>query len=294
MSQHDAAQQSASRFAPIVLCADDYGLAPGLGAAIRELIERGRLSATSCMTVSPFWPREARLLGPLRGVADVGLHLTLTDQAPLGPMPKLAPSGRLPPLGRLLALALAGRLDRMEIAAEATRQYDAFEAAIGGPPDHLDGHHHVHQLPIVREVVLDLFRRRMPAHAWLRYCDEPLLSVARVGVAAPRAALISLLGRGMRGSRLPGNRGFRGVRSFSARRSYAALFRRFLAGLDAGGLVMCHPAIVDDALRRADSVADRREEEFRFLRGEDALAALAAAGLRVARFSERPTSRKPA
>jgi len=269
-----------------MLCADDYGLAPGVGAAIRELIGLGRLSATSCMTGSPWWPDEARLLAPHRARADVGLHLTLTDQVPLGPMPKLAPEGRLPPLGRLLALALAGRLDGAEIAAEAARQFDAFEAALGGPPDHLDGHHHAHQLPVVRDVVADLFRRRMPAHAWLRYCDEPLGSLTRIGVAAPRAALISLLGRGFRSSGLPGNRGFRGVRSFRERLPYATLFERFLAGLGAGGLVMCHPAVADDALRRADPVADRREEEFDFLRSDAAREALAAAGLRVARFSE--------
>lgn len=283
MSHHDAVQQDAAATAPIMLCADDYGLAPGVGAAIRVLIEQRRIGATSCMTVSPFWAAEARRLAPLRGRADLGLHLTFTDQAPLGPMPKLAPEGRLPPLGRLLVLALAGRLDRAEIAAEATRQYDAFEAAMGGPPDHFDGHHHVHLLPGVRDVVVDLVRRRAP-RGWLRYCDEPFLSLARVGVALPRAALISALGRGLRRSGLPGNRGFRGVRSFRERASYAALFERFLSGLEAGGLVMCHPAMADDVLREADPIADRREEEFRFLASAAAGAALAAAGLRVARF----------
>ena len=52
---------------PFILCADDYGLAPGVGRAIRNLIERGRLSATSCMTAGRFWPEEARLLQPLGG-----------------------------------------------------------------------------------------------------------------------------------------------------------------------------------------------------------------------------------
>src|SRR5262245_10068587 len=82
---------------PIVLCADDYAVAPGVSRAICALIEQGRLSATSCMTVSPHWPEHARWLRPLGDRADIGLHLTLTDHAPIGAM-RLAADGRLPPL----------------------------------------------------------------------------------------------------------------------------------------------------------------------------------------------------
>ena len=35
----------------IWLCADDYGLAEGVNRAIRDLISRGRLNATSVMVV---------------------------------------------------------------------------------------------------------------------------------------------------------------------------------------------------------------------------------------------------
>ena len=37
----------------IWLCADDYGISPGVNRAIRNLIERGRLNATSVMVVGP-------------------------------------------------------------------------------------------------------------------------------------------------------------------------------------------------------------------------------------------------
>ena len=37
----------------IWLCADDYGLAEGVNRAIRDLISRGRLNATSVMVVGP-------------------------------------------------------------------------------------------------------------------------------------------------------------------------------------------------------------------------------------------------
>ena len=37
----------------IWLCADDYGISPGVNRAIRDLIGRGRLNATSVMVVGP-------------------------------------------------------------------------------------------------------------------------------------------------------------------------------------------------------------------------------------------------
>ena len=44
----------------IWLCADDYGIAPGVSAAIRDLVARGRLNATSAMVVAPAFDRDDR------------------------------------------------------------------------------------------------------------------------------------------------------------------------------------------------------------------------------------------
>lgn len=269
----------------IILCADDYGLAPGVGIGIRHLIDQGRLTATGCMTVSPFWPDEAGKLSPYAATADIGLHFTLTDHRPLGPMPSLAPDGRLPPLGRLMTRAFLGRLDADEIAEELERQIDRFTAEMGHLPDFIDGHHHVHQLPTVRGVVAAAFRRRLTG-GYVRYCSEPMWSLRRIGVATKRAAVISLIGSGwtQRGRTLgiPGNRGFRGVRDFTEP-SYAALLPRWLERAEDGLLIMCHPGQADDALRQVEHVVDQREDELRFLAGDGFAAALRAAGATLSR-----------
>ncbi len=269
----------------IILCADDYGLAPGIGIGIRQLIDQGRVTATGCMTVSPFWPEEARKLGALSSRADIGLHFTLTDHQPLGPMPSLAPDGRLPPLGRLMARAFLGRLDPDEIAGELERQIDRFAAELGRPPDFIDGHHHVHQLPGVRGAVAAAFLRRVSG-GYVRYCAEPMTSLRRIGVATKRAAVISLIGAGWarrgRRSGIPGNRGFRGVRGFTEP-SYAALLPRWLERAEDDLLIMCHPGQADDALRQVEHVVDQREEELRVLAGDAFGAALRAAGITLSR-----------
>ena len=68
----------------IWLCADDYGLSPGINRAIRDLIERGRLNATSVMMVGPAIGRDE--VDALKAVAAkcppcaIGLHATLTAE----------------------------------------------------------------------------------------------------------------------------------------------------------------------------------------------------------------------
>ena len=65
----------------IWLCADDYGISRSVNAAIRELILRGRINATSVMTAAPhFGADEADALDELNSGktrAALGLHVTL-------------------------------------------------------------------------------------------------------------------------------------------------------------------------------------------------------------------------
>lgn len=273
----------------LVLCADDYGLSPGVSRGIVELIGARRLSATGCMTASPFWPEHARWLKPLRGHADIGLHLSLTSLAPLGPMPLTAPGRRPPGIGALMRAALLGRIDTDEVTAEFARQLDAFESGMGRPPDFLDGHHHVHQLAGVREAVLALYARRLAGSgAWIRCCDERPTLVAKRGVAIARALAIGRFGVTLRrrahAAGIPFNDGFAGVYDFASATPYADLFPRFLRGARGRHLVMCHPGHVDNALRAVDSLTDTRESEHAYFRSDAFPATLAAAGVRLGRF----------
>jgi predicted glycoside hydrolase/deacetylase ChbG (UPF0249 family) len=272
---------------PIILCADDYGIAPGVSRAIRDLIARRVLTATGCMTAGPWWPEEGAALRPLSGLADCGLHITLTDQAPLGAMARTAPEGKLPSLGALTLAAYTGRLDCGEIAAEIDRQIARFAAVVGAPPKFLDGHQHVHQLPTVRDLVI---ARARNIGAYLRYATEPLPAIVRRGVAVARTAVISVMGAGLRtrGEKagIPGCSVFRGVRDFSPRESYPRLFPRYLERPVPGMMVACHPGLVDDALRAVDPVTAPREGEYRYFMGEAFARDLAAAGVRLVRGNE--------
>lgn len=284
----DKSGQAVNLRPKITLCADDYGLAPGVSAAIRHLIALGRLQATGCMTGSPHWPQAAAALKPLDGMAEIGLHITLTDQTPLGAMPDLAASGKLPGLGTLLKRALTGRLDKDEITAEIDRQLDAFETAFGRPPDFLDGHHHVHQLPIIGDVVIAAWQQRLGGQSWIRSCVEPSLSILARRVSPLRALVISHLGQSFRRrldqAGIRHNRSFRGVYDFSGKIAFDQLFRRFTSNPGPDCLMMVHPGMVDDSLRVADSLTDQREVEYRFLASDHCVLDLAERGIALTRL----------
>lgn len=277
---------------PFVLCADDYGISPGVSAGIRELIEARRLSATSCLVASPHWAAEAPRLRMLADDADIGLHLTLTQFKPLGPMPRLAPAGVLPSPAKLFVLACAGRLDKREIADEIGRQLDVFEQAMGHAPVYVDGHHHIHQFPTVHAVLLEQFRRRLPRGTFLRTCGEPIAAIWRRGVARTHAGFLALtahrLRRMARASDIPTNCRFAGVLDFTEQLSYRELFPRFIAGAPMGLAVMCHPGHPDQALAELDGVVEKRADELAYLASEAFVQDMKSAGLQLARFKELP------
>jgi hypothetical protein len=277
----------------VCLCADDYGLTAGAGTAIRDLVARARISAVSCMSISRHWPAEAPLLRPLAAGVQVGLHFTLTDDTPLTPMPRLAPSGRLPSLGRLLGLALAGRVDRREVADELDRQIARFAEHWGRLPDFLDGHQHVHQFPVVRDAIIEIFAARLlPGGAWMRFAATACPDLLRFLGGAPRAIVINGAGLGFRRratrAGIWGNRRFRGVRLLRPDRQLAASFTRLLDRIEPGTLAMCHPGLPDDGPEARDGTMAARAEEYAFLASDAWPAALAARGLALGPLTKLP------
>jgi predicted glycoside hydrolase/deacetylase ChbG (UPF0249 family) len=274
---------------PVALCADDYALSPGIDEAILALAEQGRITALSCMTASKRWPQAAAALKPLFGRVEIGLHFTLTQLSPLGPMPRLAPDGHFPAMNRLYVQALLGAIDRAEIDVELSRQLAAFRNATGREPDFLDGHHHVHQLRGVREAVA---RQWSGKPGWVRNTATGLAHIRRRGVAVPRALVIAQFGKAAKrtwqAAGIATNADFAGVRSFTETESYQSLMRGFLKDAAPGLLVMCHPGRPDEELAKIDHVLAPRAEELAYLSGSDFPADLASAGCRLMKFSAAP------
>ncbi|WP_316158099.1 MULTISPECIES: ChbG/HpnK family deacetylase [unclassified Bradyrhizobium] len=258
----------------IWLCADDYGISPGVNSAIRDLIARGRLNATSVMTVGAAIGRDE--VTELTKVASdsprcaIGLHVTLT--APFRPLTmhfRPSEGGMFLPFPKLLRAGLTRRLDPEMIRAEVLVQLAAFGDLFGRAPDFVDGHQHAQLYPQVREGFLAAVKETAPT-AWVRQGGRNLPLMQRL--TAPKALLLDVLSaqfrRQARRAEIAFNPGFAGAYDFTKASDFGALMDGFLDELPEHGLVMCHPGFVDDVLIELDPLTVQREHEHAYLAGE--------------------------
>ncbi len=268
----------------VVLCADDFGMNTGVSQGIAELAQMGRLNATSAMTLAPGWPADAALLKPLRQCIDVGLHLDWTSPFALG-------AGHGHTLPRLMWLALCKQLNPATVRVCIERQLDLFEAHWNAPPDHVDGHQHVQQFPVIRESLVEVLAKRYPAgqRPWLRI-SRPLASTVDlktwvIGAMGARALQTLALEAGIPCSQwLTGIYGFDG----DAPR-YAQRLDNWLqeAKGQSGVVLMCHPSLPEFQDKCADdSIAAARAQEFQILQSDLLPKLLQSHGLQSGRGSQ--------
>ena len=256
-----------SRRRTICIAVDDFGLHVGINQAALRLAAMGHVQGIGCMVGGTTWPTWSRLLRRLEPQhVDLGLHLDLTES------PSLPRTAR--PLRTLIRDSFLHRLDRRALRAEIRSQLDAFESAIGRIPDYVDGHQHVHQLPVVRDELLDeLWHRYGWARPWLRSTRSPYaLMGSRRSYGQPFAKpwIIEQLGaRGLAAmARERGyvqNRCLLGVYDFrDGSQRYGQLLAAWLATAGDGDLLMCHPSLPNHD-HDHDSIIDARNAEFQVL-----------------------------
>jgi predicted glycoside hydrolase/deacetylase ChbG (UPF0249 family) len=179
---------------PIVIHADDFGETVGITDGIRRGIEAGVLTSTSIMANMPATWYALQSVRPLAGHASFGVHLNLCEGAPLTRAPSLTGgSGEFHTKRAIIQRALSGKLALHELETEVAAQIALVRDA-GVAISHVDGHKHLHQLPIVSTAVA----RVLPRFGICRVRLTRLKSLAALGktgtllreLAAWRAARI--------------------------------------------------------------------------------------------------------
>ncbi len=283
---------TASNFRRIAIAVDDVGLHPGICESVLKLAHIGRVQAAGCMVGGDRWPADAVQLRRLpRTQIELGLHFDLTE-VPL----RMKPVRQLP---LLWCAAYARAMPKAALSGEIDAQLDAFESAVGRPPDFVDGHQHVHQLPLIRDVLLErLARRYAGARPWLRATRRPFPASG----VAPRSPtdrtpvrealkpwLIELLGAkalatDAAAAGFTQNRALIGSYDFSGGAGrYARLMENWLDAAGDGDLLMTHPSMMRGA---SDGLGQARRDEYEVLAGEAFGVALDACGVMLATMAE--------
>jgi hopanoid biosynthesis associated protein HpnK len=142
-----------------VINADDFGLHPAVNDGVHRSHQQGVVTSTSLMACGSAFDDA---IGRLRDCPElgVGVHLTLVEERPcLSPeriSSLVGADGRMPKTYQHFARRwLTGRIRRRdaqrELEAQIQRVLDA-----GIRPTHLDSHQHVHVLPGVWALVVEL------------------------------------------------------------------------------------------------------------------------------------------
>jgi predicted glycoside hydrolase/deacetylase ChbG (UPF0249 family) len=169
----------------LIVTADDFGIGKKTSQGIIRAHLQGPVTATSLMTVTGDHARASVPLLEQAPNLEVGLHLVLTR---CGEKPIMAREssglvdrdGEFFSNGKLWLRAFAGQLDPLGVADEIAAQTEMFHKLMGRPPAYVDGHHHAHQLPIIREALLNVMEHDLLPRI-TRVTIEPSRIRRRVG-----------------------------------------------------------------------------------------------------------------
>ncbi|MDN6884254.1 ChbG/HpnK family deacetylase [Variovorax sp. CAN2819] len=242
----------------LCICADDFGMSAGINSAVFELAERRKISATSGMVRREAWLAGAMVLRRLEPAEfDTGLHLDLTRP--------VHPGGPEPGLGGLLARTWTRTIFAPGLQADIRDQFARFEDAMGRAPAFVDGHRHVHQFPVVRDLLVEeIMRRYASSPPWIRNTAPGW----RHGPDRLKAGVIHALG-GARLAALAARRGIPtsnrllGVYDFSGdMHRHEQRLREWLSACRTGDVLMCHPSA---GIMPGDPHGDARLREYKAL-----------------------------
>jgi chitin disaccharide deacetylase len=261
----------------LIINADDLGYTRGINQAIRQCSAAGMLRSATLMANGPAFDDAVAMVKNTE-MLDVGAHLVLTKLPPVSPPAKICglidEQGRLPATPWDLAASLVGgSISRDAIQQELSSQITKI-LDYGLRPTHLDSHKHVHVLPRVLEVVIELARKfSIP---WIRnpFDEVPFFRLARVVDEGSRRSFClqhlkakvigacrpSFLGR-VRGAGVLLTDHFCGI-SLTGLWNEAAMVQ-FFSELSPGITEwMVHPGICDqDLVRSGTRLSTQREKE---------------------------------
>lgn len=271
----------------IVLCADDYGQDLEISQGIINLIKHKRLSAVSCLVTGPEWASAAIELTAFKSQVDIGLHFNLTEGQALS-QEFIAKYGQnFYSLKQLLQKSYSAQLDLPTVKAELLAQIENFVSRLGFLPDYIDGHQHIHQFPIIRQALLQVYQQKLMAKkSYIRVIQQKIkltdviFNYKKIVIHLFGAAALKNL---LQQHDIPHNQSFSGIYDFKSAKNYHKIFPGFLREIQDGGIIMCHPGLASSR----DVINKARCAEYEYFLSQQFLLDCQAASVRIERMSAK-------
>jgi predicted glycoside hydrolase/deacetylase ChbG (UPF0249 family) len=250
--------------------ADDFGIGRETSRGIIRAHLDGPVTATSMMVVTGDHARASLDLLEQAPRLEVGLHLVLTrcGHAPLKAKKNSGftdRDGNFLHNGGLWRAAFTGRVSKAAVANELGAQAEQFASLTGRRPAYFDCHHHAHQLPVIRQAIVELVEQGVLPPIGRTTVEPPAVRRNVRGVAWKRRAA-NFIGRRaaklFAGHHVFANEYFVGMLS-EADLAKEFPWQNFLENLPPSGVIewIVHPGLADETLAGRDDYRAARQSE---------------------------------
>jgi len=272
----------------LIINADDYGLTDGINQAVYDLAKFGTLTSTSVMVNCAMHTQQTIPPSKVKNIG-LGIHLNLTSGKPILPPEDLDSlvdeKGDFHPANQFFRDL--NQINLIQVEKEWRAQVVGFAIKFGRP-DHLDSHHHIHLLPRLFPLFLQL-ASELQVPVRLPILWDLIPEVAELGDFHGLGSYIdpemiehdSRLIQGT-GIRFP-DYFIENFLPFLGKDS--PLLKEVFHNLPFGVTeLMCHPAYVDDRLRQVSSYVDERHAERMSLQNSKLIQVLESEEIELIRF----------
>lgn len=248
----------------IILCADDYGQNTNISEGILDLVAKKRLNAVSCMVNGLAWPSHAKHISSYPMI-QWGLHLNLTHGYAIS-----KPLAFTSLLGLVKKCYFPSTEFKNLVEQEVQAQILQFKQDVGFWPQFIDGHQHVHQLPVIRHALIKTVKQ-LEFKPWFRITSSINNFKFRDLSSWKKWALLVLGGHTWQKllveNQFQHPHDFAGEYSFHQAKHYRHIFLKAAKKLKNGGLIMCHPGL--EGLDENDPISLTRGLEYQYFNSSE-------------------------
>ena len=242
----------------ICICADDFGMSASISEGIIDLVKGKKIQAVSCILNKDVFLKYYKVLKKFKYQIDIGLHINLTEN-------KTGVNLKFNNISNFFSSLRLIIFRRDLITKQVNSQIKEFERYFEFKPKHIDGHHHIHQLPLVSSIIINSIKSFKP---FVRQSGDSISNILSRRIAIIKSILISLFSKNLilnlKKDNLYFNESFSGIYEFNESIEYKKIFHKFLVSNKNNHLIMCHPAKKIKGDENKDSIKKFRHKEYFF------------------------------
>jgi len=233
-------------------------MSESISEGIIDLVKGKKIQAVSCILNKGVFLKYYKVLKKFKNEIDIGLHINLTEN-------KTGINLKFDNIFNIFSSLRLIIFRKDLISKQVNKQIKEFERCFEFKPKHIDGHHHIHQIPFISSIIINSISKFKP---FVRQSGDNISNILSRRIAIIKSILISFFSKNLiynlKKNNLHFNNSFSGIYEFNKDVEYKNIFCKFLINTQNNHLIMCHPAKKIKDGGDKDSIKEFRHKEYVF------------------------------